>query len=360
MLSLRRYRPCVRTLVAVVSVSALGASGALAGPLDPPPEPIAPTAKPLAEVEPRTVINATNTPGDVDSVFRITQPGSNYLVGNVNGVAGKTGIEIASGNVTVDLNGFAVVGVPGTLAGIASNGQGVIVRNGLVSNWGLAGIEMNGTSSSLVEGIIARSNGSIGIRTGSNSVCRFCTAALNTTFGIIMLNGGSIEQCYAFDNGGNGFGLGFASTIRGCVARDNNGDGIGATGQSTIVNCAAYDNDGTGINGANGSVVEACATFMNGADGIIAGDGCAIRGNVCTNNTGAGVHITSSDCRVEGNNCISNARGVDVDSAGNIIIRNTCSGNTTNWDIVVGSAVAPIASASTNGAAISGNTYAGS
>ena len=75
---------------------------------------------------------------------------------------------------------------------------------------------------------------------------------------------------------------------------------------------------------------------------------------------GAGVHVAGNDSRIEGNNCTGSDRGIYVDAAGNIIIKNTCSGNTINWDIAIGNAVAPIVSATTNGAAISGNTYTGS
>src|SRR5262245_48602298 len=82
-----------------------------AGDLGPPAGPVAPTMKPLTEVEPRIAINATNTPGDADSLYRITQPGSYYLTGNVQGVASKSALEIDASGVTVDLMGFTLEGV---------------------------------------------------------------------------------------------------------------------------------------------------------------------------------------------------------------------------------------------------------
>ena len=67
-----------RKLLRVSATSAVLIAGvaaiSIAGPLDPPAGPITATYKTLAEVEPRTAINATHTPGDADSIFKITQP----------------------------------------------------------------------------------------------------------------------------------------------------------------------------------------------------------------------------------------------------------------------------------------------
>src|SRR5262245_28629382 len=84
---------------------------ALAGDLIPPVGPVLPTMKPLSDVEPRAAISATNTPGDGDSIFRITQPGSYYLTGNITGVAGKSALKVSyADHVTIDLAGFVING----------------------------------------------------------------------------------------------------------------------------------------------------------------------------------------------------------------------------------------------------------
>jgi len=89
-------KQALTVLGAVASLAGLFiAYSAWAGPLDPPAGPVTSTYKTLTEVEPRTAINTTNTPGDADSLFKITQPGSYYLTGNITGVAAKHGIEIA-------------------------------------------------------------------------------------------------------------------------------------------------------------------------------------------------------------------------------------------------------------------------
>ena len=85
------------TLTACLCVAA----PALAGGLTPPGAP-APTMKTLDEVEPRIPIGPLTTPGDAGSVYRISQPGSYYLTGNLVGQANKCGIEIASSGVSVN------------------------------------------------------------------------------------------------------------------------------------------------------------------------------------------------------------------------------------------------------------------
>ena len=62
------------------------------------------------QVEARTIVNAANTPGDASNSFVISQPGSYYLTGNINGSGGKNGISIQADGVTLDLNGFALIG----------------------------------------------------------------------------------------------------------------------------------------------------------------------------------------------------------------------------------------------------------
>ena len=65
-----------------------------------------------------TCIEVNSLPGDANAVFVISQPGSYCLGSNVVGVAGKNGIKIDADNVTLDLAGFGVLGVGGSLSGI--------------------------------------------------------------------------------------------------------------------------------------------------------------------------------------------------------------------------------------------------
>lgn len=124
---------CVRLVPGVLWFAGAIVPTAPAGPLSPPVGPVASTPGP----EPRTPVSLTTTPGDADSVFRIAAPGSYYLTGNVLGVANKHGIELASGGIILDLNGFSIIGNgigSGSFDGISQSFttlyHGITIRNG--------------------------------------------------------------------------------------------------------------------------------------------------------------------------------------------------------------------------------------
>ena len=99
---------CVLCLVSV---------SAIAGPLEPPQGPVRSTMKPLDALEPRIALN--DLMGDEGATVLVTAPGQYYLRGDLVGEPGKHGIRIvAGGDVRIDLNGFSLTGVPGSLNGI--------------------------------------------------------------------------------------------------------------------------------------------------------------------------------------------------------------------------------------------------
>jgi len=357
-----------------------------AGPLNPPAGPIISTNKTLQEVEPRIAINLTNTPGDADSLFKITQRGSYYLTSNITGVAGRHGIEIAASGVTIDLMGFDLSGVPTSLDGVSatvSSLTNITIRNGSVRGWGSEGVNLvsfDATNSAVIE-VRASGNTGVGISIGSYSTITGCTATRNTISGISAQFNCTIIACTVSFSTGNGISAGQGSTITGCTVSRNTGNGIltgdgctitGCTAQSNTLNGIAAGNGNTisgctasynSVNGitANGSVVTGCTTAYNTINGIQVASGCVVLANICFGNgnggDGAGIHTTGSDNRIEGNNCTSSDRGIDVDVASNIIIKNTCSGNTINWTIVANNVVGPILDRTAPAsAAISGNS----
>lgn len=302
-----------------------------AGDLNPPAGPIAPTQ--------RTPIGANTTPGDAISQFKITQPGSYYLTGNIVGVVGKHGIEIASDGVTLDLMGFDLLGVVGSLDGVTDNSfnrRNIAVINGSVRNWGDKGVDLGFGGTARLADLRASGNVAEGISAGFNSVVTGCIANLNGGDGIAV-GGGSISNCSATGNTGDGISVGIGCTVTNCTSNVN-GNGIRISASGTVTNCTAHDNDGDGIISGQSSTITNCTASLNTLDGIRVSTDCIVRGNTCFLNgspgDGAGIHATGSDNHLEGNNCTDSDRGIDVDAAGNFITRNTCSGNTSNYDVV--------------------------
>lgn len=334
-----------------------------AGPLTPPAGPVAPTPGP----EPRIAINATNTPGDANSVFRITQPGSYYLTGNVTGQAAKHGIEVAANAVTIDLNGFALIGVVGSLTGVISDiaaDTGITLINGSIRTWGQSGVNFFSfqTLDCLLDRLVVSGNGSSGIVTANNARMSNCVASDNTASGFNTGSGCLATNCTAEDNGSYGITTGGNTTVSNCTSTSNASGGISVGTGSTVIGCTASSNSGWGIGTSSECLVIDCNAGRNAEDGIrCAGSGSLIRGNVCATNgintgDGAGIVVVSVENRIENNQCTNNDRGIEVSAAGNLIFRNSCADNTTNWVIVANNVYGPILDrTAVVGAAVNGN-----
>lgn len=338
-----------------------------AGDLNPPPGPVTSTMKTLVEVEPRTPISSLP--------LTITDSGSYYLAGNLIGTVDADGITISADDVTLDLNGFALVGVPGSRDGVSvpATQVNLTIRNGTVRNWGEDGIDAFNANNSTLEGCHASNNRGYGLRVGNGSAVTNCTSRSNGGNGFNVGEGSTISYCTSTLNIGSGFELGGLTTIIGCTARGNGTTGISAAESNTVVNCTSSDNTGAGITAGDGSSIIACNARENGGSGISVGGGCTVaqcttrknggdgialvRGYALNNNCerngfngdGAGIHVSEGrEARLEGNNVTGNDRGIDVDSSGNLIIKNSARGNGVNYAIVDGNDVGPIGSASSS------------
>ncbi len=364
----------MKRLAVILFALAAGLSVAVsAGPLTPPSGPITSTMKPLDQIEARTPITSETCPGNSACVFRITQPGSYYLTANVTVPVSKTGIRIASPGVTIDLNGFEIVGQPNSANGIAFEDQagaypGTVVRNGKVRNCGGGGVALyaTGTRGTIVEQIVSVGNGQLGFLISDAGVLRQCSAIENAGGGFQAgtANNSIVEHCVAYANGSSGFSIvGQGGLVRDCSAAENVGDGFTIGNGASIINCTARSNESVGIFLSNGSSASGCTSSNNVLDGIRASNDCQIVNNHCDSNgfggDGAGIRLVSADNHVEGNHCVDADKGIAADSAGNFIAGNRCSGNTTNWYIVAGNSVGPIVAAGTNAALINGNTASG-
>ncbi len=354
----------------VASVALWSAPEALAGPITPPPGPVASTHKTLTEVEPRTAINATNTRGDSNSVYKITQSGSYYLTANATGASGKSALEIAADNVTVDLMGYSLIGVPGSLHGVVTEGRrnNITVRNGTIRDFGGAGVSV-GVPGAIGEGglladLSITGSGSHGCFPNDNSVVRACVANDNASSGFVSGSGVSFESCVSTNNNGAGFFASSDSSFIACVAISNS-SGFQAGNSCLISDCTSSLNSGDGYVLIGTCMIRDSIAIENAGDGIQVWFQSAVLNNLCVNNglaggNGAGIHVAMGlGSRIEGNNCSNSDRGIHVDAPGNLVLRNSCSTNTVNYEIVAGNRYGPIVNITTGGTpAVSGNAAA--
>ena len=378
-----------------------------------PPGPPAPGLKTLQQIEPR--IDLQNAPGSaVDSsnasyYFIINQPGSYYLSANL-GVTKTNGIQINAEDVTIDLNGFEISrasGSGGDGVQIAVTAHRATILNGSLKGFaggincldaenGARGCKFRDLSvsgctsrgifagpSAMLESCRAHDNtGTYGIVSGMGSTLTNCMASTNTlTWALSAGVGSNLVNCSAFFNNCTiGIFADSGSSLTHCTAFLNIGptptsSGIATASNSTITACTASANisnaatrtptTGIGFDVGGGSTIQECTASANRGDGIRLGSSCLARGNNSSSNgssgDGAGIHVRNSENRIEGNNVARNNRGIDVDSAGNVIVQNTARGNTVNYDLVANNIFGTIVDRTAAvSAVVSGNSAPGS
>jgi len=200
--------------------------------------------------------------------FVISGHGSYRLTSNLKPPASTDGIDVSASNVTIDLNGFAIIG-PGS-TGITPNGinasgaNDVTVENGTVTGFGIA---------------------------------------------VDVGNFGIVRNVHA-DVNGTGIQAGFDALVEGCTANNCTlaiEPAINCNGASTISGNTANGNADTGIS---------CA-----------GNGCVISGNTANANAVAGINCSGSGCLISGNVVFNNATGVEASDAstgfGGNVLKNT-------------------------------------
>jgi len=343
------------------------------GPLDPTGPPGA-TMRSLYEVEPRTpLIDGASgvSSNDVNYEFVISGTGSYYLTGNLD-VTRTHGVAIQAEGVTLDLMGFSIRrtggGAGGNAVEIDPKSDRCAIRNGAVTGGAIGfengieaifsgGFPRNGSLSQLsvsgctgrgistgegwqLQGCKAHDNPGTGIRGGT--ILTDCAAYGNGSDGFNIFVGSTVNNCSSRDNGGSGFFVSAGSSLLNCSATKNIENGIEAN-SSSLENCTSRDNDGDGFTANRGCAMINCSAQINDGDGIELGSECIVRGGAFEDNQGAGIRVrsTGGNNRVDGNHVTGNLVGIEVESADNLIVRNSVSINTTNFNIVGGNTVGP-------------------
>ena len=184
--------------------------------------------------------------------YHITQPGSYKLSGNLVlsgtslGVGQNGAIQIDADNVTVDLNGFAIIG-PNTCTVLSQQPVTSCANNFSDAHDIHAGVF------SALRGNIAILNGTVrgfvvGIFLGDNARVEAVTATRNSSDGIDV-NSGIVRRCNASQNGSQGIAaVGFGTVIESNVANFNGGTGIFSGGGSVSGNIASLNGfEGLGV-----------------------------------------------------------------------------------------------------------------
>jgi hypothetical protein len=245
--------PRSRIVAGLVCATAVGVAAFLssAGPINPPAGPIAPTNKTLVEIEPRIAINATNTPGDATSTYIITQPGSYYLTENLAGEVGKAGILLMNHNITIDLNGYTMLGTNGASTAIDiffNSLKNIVVRNGTITNWDGDGVDLGGANSlgSLVEDVFVSDVDLSGIKSAVNGIIRNCHVSNTGGSGFVTNDRTSAVGCVA-ENTANGFIVGEQAAVESCISRTSSNVGFQIDARATVTACSAYSGGSAGF-----------------------------------------------------------------------------------------------------------------
>ena len=329
---------------------------AAGGELDPPPGAIAPTMKTLEEVEARIALNDVNTPGSSSATYEILEPGSYYLTENLIGETGKSGVAVRVEGVTIDLNGFSVIGegpLSFTRAVDYPYGKGTL-RNGSVRGWtwgvhgeeelvvervrfdecgeGISAGESARVSDCEVVAGLSNQDASIGIHCGENSIVDRCIVVRYQTAGISMDANSTCARSTARDCG-SGFNIS-SSTIVECVASMNDANGIYARG-CLVRDCVSRNNGGYGYFMSNGTLVD-CVANSNWDHGVYSEGTVSIRGCNIAYNQGMGI-VASEACVIEDCSILQGgSSGIELESgSGDTVVRECRVSGNDGWGIRV-------------------------
>ncbi len=311
--------------------------------LQPPPGPVSTSMKRLDQVEPRTCVNSL--PGSQTAVHVISAPGNYVLTGDVLGSDRKSGIQITcDGHVSLDLNGFSITGVPGSLHGVHHTGGSgspdtrrsfvmphMLEVRGRISSWGGDGLSLNNLDVCDVDGLLIEDCGGAACRIVShdgsrNNVRHFISrgcAGGGIVASMMSSSGGgagkaSFSDLHFTSCGGNAIHVICPSSssveidIRSSSSSNCSGHGVcieavaggvvgGGAGKVSMQDLSITGCVGNGIRcvcapGWQAScTIDRCIVSGCSADGVhvVGAEVCSVGGLSCTDCVGAGLFVSS-------------------------------------------------------------------
>jgi hypothetical protein len=249
----------------------------------------------------------------------ISFPGSYYLTEDLFPVGfGDDMITIASDDVTLDLRGFTIYGSSEVSQAddgidVPFDARNIAIHGGTIRACIGSGIDALNADDGLYYDLRLEANGDHGVRIG---------------------DGGVIRDCVASANGGSGI-VGRQAVIERCVARDNDSVGIDTGIRSHASRCVANGNL-RGFTASQAATVEHCVASNNVEDGIYAIDRAVVRANQCEGNGTSGIRVNqfSLGTMIDSNVCVLNDVGIRTEGPADIVVRNRCSSNDTNYDVL--------------------------
>jgi hypothetical protein len=216
----------------------------------------------------------------------ISQPGSYRLKSNITVAdANTTAISITVDNVTLDLNGYSIIGptlcsggLPVTSCSPSGTGNGIdgsangdiTVINGTVRGMGRSGVFLGPRAR--VKEVRVVSNGFFGIQTGFASTIANNTATSNGDAGIVSADTSTLTGNVSAGNGTDGIIAAGGSILTGNTAQRNGSNGLNADNGSTVIGNTAADNGGFGLN-ATGAAAYTNNAFRLNSFGSVAVSG---------------------------------------------------------------------------------------
>lgn len=232
----------------------------------------------------------------------ISAPGSYILKHNLTPTAGTDCVDVSVADVSINLNGFAIIGpASGTGVGINADQDNVTVYNGTVTRMGKTGVVVGNYG--IVQGMRVNSNDGDGIDAGTDSKVSNSTADADSGIGISAGERSVISNSSANGSSGNyAIACGDKCRLVGNTANDTSAkDESLSCGASCTIADNSVNGNGTAAGIICGDMCRITGNTVNSMrlQGIQCGNGCVIAGNTADSDW-FGI-VTGDDAQVSGN-----------------------------------------------------------